>query len=113
MHLLRSIDEQKKQSECTRCYCAPIEGQSLNLGKEFIERASIRCAEAPRTTSLSQRFDRLERGFTFEAANHAAERRGEPSHILVQRYVLSADRRTGRHLPLYFVSGHSCQDRQD
>jgi hypothetical protein len=113
MYLLRSIDEQEKKSECAGCNCTPLERQRFNLREKFIERASIRCAEAPRPTSLSKSFDCFECNLTFEAANHATERCGEPSHIVVQRYVLPADGGPGRHLPLYFLSGHGYQDRQD
>ena len=52
MHLLRSIDQQKKQSKCTRCYCAPLEGQSFNLGKEFIEAVGDR-------NGITAKFERL------------------------------------------------------
>jgi len=112
MYLLRSIDQQEEQRECARSYCAPLERQSFNLREKLIERASIRCAESPRTTSFSKILDCLECRLAFEAANHATERGGEPSHILVERDVLSAHRRTRRHLPLYFLSGHSLRDQR-
>ena len=113
MHLLRSIDQQEKQCECTRCYRATLEGQRFNLSEKFIERASIRCPEAPRTTSLSKSLDSFERRLTFKPTNHTAECGGEPTHILVEGDIFAAYRRARRHLPLYFLSGHVCQDRQD
>jgi hypothetical protein len=113
MDLLCCIDQQEKQGECASGDGALVDWQSFNEREQFIEGASIRDGESPSTRSLSKILDCLECLLTFKSVNHATERRCEPPHILVQRHVLSAHRRTRRYLPLYFFSGHGYQDRQD
>jgi hypothetical protein len=95
VNLFRRVDEEKEQREGASGYRAPVERECGDLSEEGVQRWCARFAMAPRATGQAQRFDGLKGRLALEPADHAAERGGEPSHVVMQRQVLAPYRQIG------------------
>jgi hypothetical protein len=96
VHLLGSVDQEEEEGEGARRDGAEREGESLYLLEQLVEGRGIGVAVPAGAAGAAQAFDGIEGLLPFEAADHPAERRGEPADVLMEGNVLAPDGRAGK-----------------
>jgi hypothetical protein len=97
VHLFGGVDEEEEEREGARRGRAQLEGERRHLLEQRVEAGRRRVAAPAVAARLPQPLNGVERLPALQPADHPAERRGEPAHVLVERHVLAPRHRLGRN----------------
>ena len=84
---------------------APPDAQLIDLRQQLVERSCARLAATPRPRCNAEALDDVERRFSLETVDDAAEGAREPANIVVERNIFLAGRAGSRYLRRHVVSG--------
>jgi hypothetical protein len=103
--LLGGVDQQEEESESASRDPALRDAQLIDFPQQIVERCCARLTAATCARCNTQALDNVERWFSLETVNYAAERSREPANVVVKRNIFLAGRARRRYLRRHVVNG--------